>query len=205
MPRDKPELFNGVPGLLNSIGLNATLVTDDDKLVLVKRNPRMSSGRSGWHISVNEGMLPEDCVRDGELDPRVGLVRGVKEELGIDIDPRCVKIHTAMLDMRRYQFGLLGHIDLRGSRTSAAHVQRARMLGNAKDKSENARLSFIDWTYEDVRSKLLETEWIAHGWLNLILSAIQHFPSHRDELSDLLTDRTVSFNARADAVRASRD
>lgn len=202
LPAALPEIYDGVPGMLNSIGLNATLVTDDDKLVLVRRNARMSSARSGLHISVNEGMLPSDRLTAGHLDPHLGLVRGVEEELGIIIDRRTVAIHTAMIDMRRYQFGLLGHIDLSGTQIDAAAIKEARAVGLAKDKAENRGLELVEWDYETVRSWLAKPDWIAHGWLNLLLSAIGAFPRQARELSSLLTAHTQFEQAREDAVRA---
>ncbi len=202
LPATLPELYDAVPGMLHAIGLNATLVTGDRKLILTHRNPRMSSGRSGWHISVNEGLLPSDRETHSHLDPYVGLARGVKEELGITISARDVLFHTAIFDLRRYQFGLLGHIDLSSTRISAADIIEARQVGLPRDKAESTSLTVVDWTYPAVRELLAEPAWIAHGWLNLLLSAIESFPRHAEALGHILSERTESFTARADAQHA---
>ena len=177
------------PGMIHDIGLNATLVTDDGKLILVKRSPHTDSGRSGWHISVGEGMQINDKNDTGAPDPYVGLVRGVREELGIQIDVSNIKFHTAMFDMRRYQFGLLVHIDLSGTGITAAEVVAARKLGLSKDRFENTEIEIIPWTFDDVVIKLKEQDWIAHGWINLLYSAISSFNPPVKEIHKLITDR----------------
>jgi hypothetical protein len=204
LPDGRTQLYDGIPGLLHAIGLNATVVTSDDKLILVRRNPRMSSGRSGWHIAVNEGMLPTDRATGSHLDPHLGLVRGVHEELGLDVPQRSVRFHTAMFDMRRYQFGLLGHIDLRGTDYDAAGVVAARQGGLPRDKKENDRIEVVDWDIDTVRGLLDEPDWIAHGWLNLLLSAVAAFPRHSAELVQLLGGFTESERAREDAAQFAR-
>lgn len=204
LPTGLPQLYDGIPGMLHAIGLNATLVTSDDKLILVRRSPRMSSGRSGWHIAVNEGMLPTDRATGSHLDPHLGLVRGVHEELGLDVPQRAVRFHTAMFDMRRYQFGLLGHVDLRGTAYDAAGVVAARQAGLPRDKKENDKVEVVDWDIDTVRGLLAEADWIAHGWLNLLLSAVAAFPRHSTELVQLLGGFTESAQAREDAARLAR-
>lgn len=177
-----------IPGLVHAIGLNATVVTDDDQLILVRRSPRTSSNRDGWHISVNEGMLPSDRDASRRLDPHLGLVRGVHEELGVEIPQACVHFHTAMFDVRRYQFGLLGHIDLKGTGIEASTFHAFRKTGLAQDKFENSTMVTIPWRFEPVFEKLSEPGWIEHGWLNLLLSAMEAFPRRRVELARLYGD-----------------
>ncbi|WP_427018898.1 hypothetical protein ACQCSX_10365 [Pseudarthrobacter sp. P1] len=187
---DGDRLAHIAPGMIHAIGLNATVVTDDDRLILVRRSELTSSGRNGYHISVNEGMLPEDRNAKGALDPHRGLARGMKEELGIDVESRFVHFHTAMLDVRRYQLGLLGHVNLRNTGITAAQILNARRLGTAQDKFENRTIEEIPWTYEAVVEKLAEPNWIAHGWLNLLLSAVESFAPKTDELYRMLGERT---------------
>ncbi|MBD7919951.1 hypothetical protein H9657_16895 [Cellulomonas sp. Sa3CUA2] len=180
------DLDRPVPGMVHAVGLNATVVTDDDQLILVRRSSRASSGRSGWHISVNEGMQDRDRDARNALDPHLGLVRGVAEELGVDIDTENVRFHTAMWDLRRYQFGLLGHVDLEGSGITAADIVLARRHGLAQDKFENSRLVVIPWTLDSVAKVLAEDDWVAHGWLNLVHSAISTFGARAEQMYELL-------------------
>ncbi len=181
-----------IPGLGHTVGLNATVVTDDKKLILVRRSVHASSARGGWHISVNEGMLPEDTRGGRLLDARVGLVRGMREELGIDAPIDTVLLHTAMFDVRRYQFGLLGHVDLRGTGITAADIIAARQSGLSKDRFENSKLECIDWELQTVLNKLREPDWIAHGWLNLVNSAIAKLADNAKQIADLQDTRLVA-------------
>lgn len=184
------DLDRPIPGMLHAVGLNATLVTDDGQLVLVRRAARAVSGRTGWHTSVNEGMKDEDRDANNKLDPHQGLVRGVREELGISVDPACISIHTAMFDVRRYQFGLLGHIDLTGTGITAADIIVARRIGLAKDRFENSEIVTVPWKFDAVFSKISEPDWVAHGWMNLLHSAIASFAPRADELYRLLGEKT---------------
>jgi len=205
LSRDGDELSSLIPGMVHAVGLNATLVTDDDQLVLVRRSVHASSGRGGWHISVNEGMQRSDTGVGHLPDPHVGLVRGAEEELGITIEPRYARFHTAMLDVRRYQFGLLGHIDLKGTGITAADIAGARIAGQSKDKQENRSIEMVPWKFEPVMQKLREPDWIAHGWLNLVLSASAAFPHKTAEFQGLLGEhrrRTTAGSRGAQPVQS---
>lgn len=195
------QMRDGLPGMLHAIGLNATLVTSDGFLVLTRRNPRMSSGRDGWHISVNEGMTRYDRHKN-VLDPRVGLVRGVQEELGLDISMDNVVIHSAIHDVTRYQFGLLGHIDLQGTTITADRVLAARKLALGRDKVENTHLEVIDFNAREVKRVLREDNWLAHGWVNLVLSAIHAMRSQEEEFTTLLHARGRAHESKTNKEQA---
>jgi hypothetical protein len=104
-----------------------------------------------------------------------------------------------MLDVRRYQFGLLGHIDLRGTKTTAADLRVVRQLGVSQDKFENSELVFVPWNFPAVAKVLAEPDWLAHGWLNLVHSAIAAFGSGREQLYELLGERTSHAARQGDA------
>ena len=178
-----------VPGMVNAIGLNATVVTDDRKLILTRRSARVDSGRTGWHISVNEGFLPTDCGPSGVLDPAVGILRGIHEELGVfGIPAHSVVFHTAMLDVRRYQFGLLGHVDLQGTGIEASTVLAYRQTGLTKDRFENDQIELVDWNLDAVVPYLKKKNWVAHGWLNLFHSVVSAFDISPEKLHEILAD-----------------
>ncbi|PPL17340.1 hypothetical protein [Microterricola pindariensis] len=187
---DDGDLFQRpIPGMLGAIGLNATVITSDGYLVLAKRSRHASSGRNGYHISVNEGMLPSDAKWNGKVDPIAALLRGLEEELGVShVERSAVRLHTVMYDVRRYQLGLLAHIDLS---TSDAHLEwtaaaiRTRFnTAQAKDRFENRALEFVKWRLEDVREVIAQPDWLAHGRLNLALSAVSHFGERASSMLD---------------------
>ncbi len=194
LPVDGDTFLKPIPGMLNAIGLNATLITSDGYLLLTERSVHAAGDRRGRHISVNEGMLATD--RDGgRLDPYVGLARGASEELGIPGIPLDrITLHTAMYDVRRYQLGLLGHIDLRGTPDVGGQFTVERILkryaaGQMKDKFENRSLHEFSWNVKTVDGLVREPDWIAHGRLNLVMSAIHDFGPHAEYLIDFLNEK----------------
>lgn len=190
------DLDRPIPGMLHAVGLNATLVTDDRQLILVRRSLRATSSRTGLHISVNEGMQDRDRDAQQRLDPYRGIARGLHEELGIEVDPTLIRLHTAMLDVRRYQFGLLGHVDLAGTGITAADIVLARRHGLAQDKFENSELVCVPWRLDDVAAVLAQESWVAHGWLNLVHSAISDLGPRASRLYSLLEGTPTGVRAR---------
>ena len=172
------------PGLSHSFGLNATLRTADDKLLLTKRDPRANSGRDRRHIAINEGLDLRDSHVDGTPDLYRGIVRGAYEELGVLCTPKDVTFHSFVLDVSRYQWGALGHVDLRGSETTADFIRHQRTFGRARDDWETSALEFIECSPEAVIRSLAENAmWVAHGWVNLFLTGLFLWPSDAENFS----------------------
>ena len=178
------------PGLSHSFGVNATVVTADRRVLLTKRSVVTSSARPLKHISVNEGMRADDLDDETKRpDPYKTLMRGIREEIGIDATAGRAIFHTIMLDATRYQWALLGHVDLSDTEWDAARVLSARAVGRAIDNWETDRLRAVPFTLDDVLRELEEPDtWIAHGWVNLLLSAMYSFTSGHDRLLTLLTE-----------------
>jgi len=184
-----------LPGLSHSLGMNATVVTADGRVLLTQRSGVTNSGRSATHISVNEGVTVHDLT-SGRVDPVKALKRGIWEELGIpesDIPDECVTLHSLILDAERYQWGILAHVDLRHTPASpwtASRVFQARTTGQAVDKWESGRLRAPDFTADVVLDELSDpTGWIAHGWVNLLMSGMLAFTSRRDDFLKLSARR----------------
>ena len=178
-----------LPGLSHSFGINATVVTADRRLLLTKRSAVTSSARPLKHISVNEGMRADDLDENKVPDPYTTLMRGIREEIGIDASAGRATFHTLMLDATRYQWALLGHVDLTDTEWDAARVLSARAVGRAVDNWETDRIRAIPFTLDDVLRELENPDtWIAHGWVNLLLSAMYAFKSGHDRLLTLLTE-----------------
>lgn len=190
------RLSTAVPGLSHSLGVNATVVTADKQLILTQRSGAISSERAQTHISVNEGMTVHDLT-NRRPDPVRALKRGIHEELGIpesDIPDESITIHSLILDADRYQWAFLAHVDL--SRTvepspwTAARVRLARVTGRAADKWENGSIRTVPFSAERVQHELLDPQgWIAHGWVNLLLTAMAAFEHQRDAFLDLAITR----------------
>lgn len=202
----REDLGHIYPGMSHSFGLNATVVTDDGQLILVRRSARISSGRPLTHISVNEGMQLSDLDASKAPDVVHALLRGVEEELGLRDVPRdSVLLHSLVLDATRYQWALLGHVDLRGTGIRFEDVDRARRAGQATDGWENDRVYGIPFTPEDVLKALKDrTSWIAHGWVNLVLSSVVAFPARSAEFQALLSPPSLSPSGTGSSTRGGR-
>jgi hypothetical protein len=189
-PESKLPLATNVSELssyrLHSLGLNATVVTADNLLVLSKRSKKINSARGGLHISVNEGMVAEDKDLEGNLSPTNGLMRGLKEELGITAPITSITFHSALVDLNRYELGLLAHVDLRGSKITGREILLRQTYALSQDRFENQALMLIPWNIDEIIEILKEPDWIAHGWLNLFYSAYSAFPESRHRLYLLL-------------------
>ena len=178
-----------IPGLSHSFGVNLTLRTADNKLLLTTRSAKTNSGRQLRHIAVNEGLSIEDRNSSKHPDLFACARRGVKEELGIDLASEGsnrgakLSIHTIALDVNRYQWAALGHVDLSHTDVTEAVIRQARAIGTAQDKFETTELTFIPCTLDAVLDELTgNTDWIAHGWANLLNSAILIWPKEAERI-----------------------
>ncbi|MCC3294926.1 hypothetical protein LJ756_09850 [Arthrobacter sp. zg-Y411] len=181
------ELLDVLPGLSHSFGINLTIETADDHLLLTRRSAKTSGGRNLRHISVNEGMALMD------LDPKTGLpdpyrtaLRGISEELGIDLENEPdirnrITFHGLICDVTRYEWALLGHVNLTQTGWTNASFIAARRLGMGPDDWESNGLEFIPMTKAAVEEALRDdAEWVGHGYMNLVLSAMHRLRSdHR--------------------------
>jgi len=174
-----------LPGLSHSFGINLTIETADGSLVLTQRSSLTSQATGLRHISVNEGTALEDRDASGLPDPYATALRGTREQLGIDLTPHrdLVVFHSLILDVTRYEWALLGHVDLRGTDVTDATLPAQRALGLSSDDWESDRLSLVRW---DAASsmELLQSDdhWVGHGYLNLLLSAVHRFPRQGEDI-----------------------
>ena len=172
-------------GLSHSFGVNLTIETADDSLILTRRSGLTSRAHGLRHISVNEGMSLEDQDTSGYPDPYATAIRGVMEELGVDLVAHRDKVvfHALILDVTRYEWALLGHVDLRGTDFSDGVFRMRRGVGMSSDDWESDELMLGPWNIESAMGLLESDEdWVGHGYLNLLLSAIHRFPRRREQL-----------------------
>lgn len=181
------ELLDVLPGLSHSFGINLTIETADDQLLLTRRSAKTSGGRNLRHISVNEGMALMDMdPRTGIPDPYRTALRGIAEELGVDLgdEPDIrnrITFHGLVCDVTRYEWALLGHVNLTQTAWTNSSFIQARRLGLGPDDWESNRLEFIPMTKAAVEEALRDdAEWVGHGYMNLVFSAMHRLRSdHR--------------------------
>lgn len=174
----------------HGFGLNVTVETADRQLVLTRRGLATSQQSGRMHISVNEGMRSDDLTPAGDPDPIHTVLRGCAEELGIVVDRAAVTLHSLILDVHRYEWAMLGHVDLRGTELSASAIASKRAVGRAPDDWETDHLEFVPFRPEEVVARLLGgDEWVPHGLVNLALSGVHRFQSRGDEIVRALAQR----------------
>jgi len=191
---DGDALREADPLLSASFGLNCTVETADAKLLITRRS-RLARGWEGlWHTSFNEGLSALDRRPGGTVDILGAFGRGLHEELGIDWHgisdfSERLNVHTLLLDVDNYQWGLLAHLDLRSTEITSTAIRIARNLGAAHDGWEASEIRFIPFTGSaDAVVEELERaeEWVPHGLLNVALSAVHSQPSHAARIREAL-------------------
>ena len=181
------EMLDVLPGLSNSFGINLTIETADGQLLLTTRSAKTASAGNLRHISVNEGMsVADEDPAIGAPDPYRTAVRGIEEELGAqlgeDLQDRIV-FHSLICDVARYEWALLGHVNLAGTEWTSDAFLDCRKLGMAADSWESNGLQFIPMTAASLQDALADdSDWIGHGYLNLLFSAVHRFKTERPAL-----------------------
>lgn len=182
------------PFLSSGFGLNCTIETADGKLFIARRGKNARGWNGRWHTSFNEGVSIADRLPGLEVDIIGAFGRGLKEEIGLD--PRDItnfqdllNIHALILDVDNYQWGLLAHLDLRGTVYTSHYLQGLRNVGAAADDWEASEVRFIEFG-KNPNGILLEIEnsttWVPHGLLNVALSTIVRHPSYANPVYNAL-------------------
>lgn len=183
------ELGDVIAAASHSFGVNLTVETADDNVVLTTRSRRTHSAKALRHISVNEGMSIEDLHPVSRLpDPYVTALRGLQEELGIALpdEPRWrarITFHALICDVTRYEWALLGHVNLTGTTWTDQAIQDRRRLGLSADDWESSKIDFVRMSSVAVARELQDdSNWVGHGYMNLLLSAIYRLKTDRERL-----------------------
>lgn len=182
------------PFFSNSFGLNCTVETADGKLLITRRSSGARDWTGLWHTSFNEGLSLEDLDPVAGLDPVKAFQRGLKEEIGIDPQhvpefERRLTIHTLMLEVSLYQWGLLAHLDLNGTEFTSESILALRDQGAAADSWEASEVRFVE--FDETPTSIVDeisnsAEWIPHGLLNVAQSTIVRFPESAREIREAL-------------------
>lgn len=136
-------------------------------------------------------------------DPYMTAMRGMEEELGIHFgDEREIRsritFHSLICDVTRYEWALLGHVNLTRTKWTDGAFLNARKFGMGADDWESSELSFVPLTRSGVIEALKDdSEWVGHGYVNLLLSAMHRLRLDRAALLDAARS---SIEARGERV-----
>lgn len=184
-PLVEKELRHVQAGLSHTFAVNLTIETADHSIILTRRSALANQAHGLQHISMNEGMAVEDSDDHGFPDPYATAIRGVREELGVDLAAfrDRIVLHALILDVTRYEWAFVGHVDLRDTALTDAVFRMHRGVGISSDSWETDELRFLPWNAGSAAELLTSDEdWVGHGYLNLALSAIHRFPRSRAHL-----------------------
>jgi hypothetical protein len=122
-----------VPFLANGLGVLLLVFTDDNKVILNRRRESSFARPGERDVSVVEGMHATfDTTGGGRLDVASSAIRGCREELGLEVTARDVRLLALAVDMKFYQWSFLGLVD--APCTAQEVLQRQSV--NAKDRWE---------------------------------------------------------------------
>lgn len=158
-----------------SLGVNCVVICADGKILITERSSRVGLSPSLKHISMNEGMTTADRDSGGVFSVRLCLLRGLREELGIQ-DCNIVKMEVCdfFLECNHFQFGF----------TSVVHLnitsQELRYCV-AKDRTlETDSFEFIDLYESKILLDFLNSyrnNFVPHGYYTLLRILLRENPS----------------------------
>jgi hypothetical protein len=181
-----------VPFLSSSFGVNVTLITADDQLVVCKRSELVGSRPLEYTVSANEGLSrgiddaggnPPDLYECG--------YRALREELGIEKDEvDRLDILAFIIDLQWHQWGCLGTASL-GELTYPE--LRNRYNRAPKDKFENIELDHVVFAPKPVAQYVLDRsrrdQWYGGAPVSFYLSLVASYGRHAVERAIKEADR----------------
>lgn len=145
------------PTLSHMCGVSISLVTADGDLLVSRRSARVSTYQGWMSATVNESMRPDDNDKLGRLSFDAAVARGLKEELGCDVPPRCCIAQSLVMS---YEEGIwvLGVVcDLRDTDWTTARLRESH--STAPDGWE-ADLIAIPPNVDALRLALSKDDWV---------------------------------------------
>ncbi len=163
-----------VPYFGNTFGMNACLISNDERILLIRRSREVSHWRGLYHIAINESLQrPIDrSDYDDAPNPYRALIRGAAEEIGIEVNPSEITLLTLTVTSTYSSWGMHGLV--RSSR-SMQEIINSRTIG-ARDKWEGTELIPIEFSAKAVVEFVhSHTPWSPHGLACLYLTLVHEF------------------------------
>jgi len=158
-----------------SFGVNCVVITLDGKLVLSVRSSRVGLQGGRLHVSMNEALALSDLDESGVPSLRLCALRGLREELGIDLEQVLrLRAGDIFLERPHFQFGL----------TAVAHVAlTSQELQHAVSRDhalESDGFLFVDLHDRDELRRMLKQErssFVPHGYFTLLKILQREIPA----------------------------
>jgi hypothetical protein len=165
--------------LSSSFGVNISVVTADDQLVVCRRSEVVGSRPLEYTVSANEGLSRGIDDQGGVHVPDLYACgyRALDEELGVekwDVDK--LEILAFVVDLQLHQWGCLGWARLSDMTYSEL---RERHVRAAKDRFENIELDSVPFTPRAVADYVLEPNrrayWYGGAPVSFYLALVLNF------------------------------
>ena len=166
------------PFLATSFGVNLSVITNDGYLVIGKRGHQgISHYRDHYQVPICESVHTIMDARDSSsIDIYNTARRGAKEELGIDVQSKEIRIFSLCVDTTWYLYGVTGVIF---SDTYSRHDIISRRSVGIKDKWETSELLFIHLNPYDVVSTLRDiggpSHWHPASFVAIVQTLVNYF------------------------------
>jgi hypothetical protein len=179
------ELNNDL--VCGALGVEVAVVTNSGDLVLARRGQIATDYRGETVVSIGRGLHPDfDAVPEqpDRLDPAATVARGVRDELGLEVDGRRTTFVALGLELRRMDPDLLGFLEVP---YSTAEVRAAFAAATPKDRWETVDLDFVPFDPRSVAALIGGDRSLTPATpLNLVFSLLQRY-EERDVIQALTT------------------
>ncbi|KMK77371.1 hypothetical protein [Alkalihalobacillus pseudalcaliphilus] len=156
-----------IPFLANGVGVIGTVITSDHQVILTKRNSHTGVRPGEWDVSVVEAIDPVADRSSTQSGPDIvqSVIRGVEQEVGLQIDPDQVHILGLALDMKYYQWNLFATIKVEETFQEVIQVNSAGVHGsNEIDRYHRADVSIESFAELFPRDDIWDTGKWALYW-----------------------------------------
>lgn len=172
-------MYSPVPEFATHFGVGIMVVTADGKIIFSERGPTAVDAFV-FFPSVAEGSSrPVDAAPNGGPDPYRTAVRGLAEELGLEISPDQVKFLSFGANAVLCEYALCGVIYVE---QTEEEILKIRSLGVPKDKWESQKLHFVPFKPEAVAEFMVRNKpWSPFAVVCTIHALFDHFGKERLE------------------------
>lgn len=161
-----------VPEFASIVGINLSLITSDQYLLVTQRSKQAFVAKEGLHISVGENMLrPTDSLSDGTPHPFATATRGIMEEVGVTLREDDISFSAFGCEPHLCQYALMGTIFLK---ESAQEIVTLRQKGTPKDKWESRQFIFVPYDLKSVARFTVKhwNDWFPTGLAAVVMSLL---------------------------------
>lgn len=162
------------------LGVNFNLITKDGFLIITHRSSNANVNADIYHTSVGENLSrPLDADHNGAPNLFNCAIRGIKEEIGIDVKLEDIEFTTFGVFHPWCQYKIIGWSQIEQTKEEVASIHST---AQAKDRWENSNLFFVPCNPNAIAEFVVQTldNWYDIGLACVVLSLFQMGYSHKE-------------------------